>query len=103
MDYFEAFALKNKYKDLVTGQSIHMLDADGKQLKITDVIVTPYGCLNKVCTLMHKNSLSNEDALLYMQKNNGVLTAYVVNTDEATLLHINLFKYLISTNQLSVI
>ena len=102
MDYNEAFELRNKYKALLTGKPINIVNATKEELQITDVIVTPYGFLHKVCIEMKEHSMSNEEALIHMLKNNSVYTVYVVNTEEVTLLHINLLKYLIATHHITI-
>ncbi|QEC66343.1 hypothetical protein FRZ67_03110 [Panacibacter ginsenosidivorans] len=102
MNYSEVFALRNKYKELVTGMSVNIVDIQNKDLKITDVIVTPYGLFNKVCIMMKENLMNNEAALKHMQKTCNMYAIYVVNTEQETLLDINLLKFLVATNQLIV-
>lgn len=103
MNYKEAFLLHDKYKSLLTGKPINIVNSDNKELLITDVIVTPFGHLHKVCVVMKQNLMNNEEALAYMQKNNSVYAVYVINSEESTLLHINLLKYLAAMHLITIV
>ncbi|MBG9378551.1 hypothetical protein I5907_20110 [Panacibacter sp. DH6] len=94
LSYTAAFVYKQQHQEEVIGKLIRMQPAAADSSLVTDVIVTPFGYLNKVLHTMKTRSMTNEEALAFLEKDDCSCTVYVVNTEKNTLLHVNLLKYL---------